>query len=293
VTLRPLTVGLLLALTAALLLWAGVRWNAAPPASPNRRHALLASTPAEMPAVVSAGELRLAELTWPELQQAIAAGKTTVLVPTGGVEQNGRHMILGKHDHIVAWTAQRIAARLGNALVAPVLSFVPQGGTDPLTGNMQWPGTLNLSPAVFEMVLEEEITSLKLAGFQRICLIGDHGLSQEPQRRIAARLSKAWRDDGVQVAQIDDYYTTANGQDRWLKEQGESEATLGHHAGIEDTAELMALHPSGLRKDWLAVPPAAEDGSDGRPDLASDSRGQTLLSLKVEAAVAEIQRLSQ
>ncbi|HLN23674.1 MAG TPA: creatininase family protein [Patescibacteria group bacterium] len=285
---RRLTASLLAALVASTTLWAGVQWTQQHRAE---RPTSLPPPPAGLPAVVAGGELRLAELTWPELQQAIAAGKTTVLVPTGGVEQNGRHMILGKHDHIVAWTAQHIAAKLGNALVAPVLSFVPQGGIDPLSGNMRWPGTLNLSPAVFEAVLTDEITSLKLAGFRRICLIGDHGLSQEPQRRVAERLSKDWRDEGVVVAQIDDYYTAANGQERWLLAIGESEATLGHHAGIEDTAELMALHPSGLRRDWLAIPPAPEDGSDGRPDLASDARGQTLLSLKVEAAVAQIQRL--
>jgi len=286
---RPLTAFLLVALGGSLALWAGVQWTRHGAGEPLPT---LPPAPAGRPAVVAGGEVRLAELTWPELQQAVAAGMTTVLVPTGGVEQNGRHMILGKHDHIVAWTARQIAAKLGNALVAPVLSFVPQGGVDPLTGNMRWPGTLNLSPAVFEEVLTDEITSLKLAGFRKICLIGDHGLSQEPQRRVAERLSKAWRDDGVVVAQIDDYYTTANGQERWLLAQGENETTLGHHAGIEDTAELMALHPSGLRRDRLAVPPAPEDGSDGRPDLANDARGQTLLSLKVEAAVAQIRRLA-
>ena len=63
----------------------------------------------------------LDELTSPELRDAIRAGKTTVIIPSGGVEQNGPHMVLGKHNIIVRYAAERIARKLGNALVAPVL----------------------------------------------------------------------------------------------------------------------------------------------------------------------------
>ncbi len=66
------------------------------------------------------------ELTWPELRDAISAGKTTVILPVGGTEQNGPHMIIGKHNLIIKYTSEQIARRLGDALVAPVVAYVPE-----------------------------------------------------------------------------------------------------------------------------------------------------------------------
>ena len=43
----------------------------------------------------------LEELTWTEVREALAAGTTTVIIPTGGTEQNGPHMVLGKHNEEV------------------------------------------------------------------------------------------------------------------------------------------------------------------------------------------------
>lgn len=43
----------------------------------------------------------LEELTWTEVRDAVRGGRTTIIVPTGGTEQNGPHMILGKHNIIV------------------------------------------------------------------------------------------------------------------------------------------------------------------------------------------------
>jgi len=70
----------------------------------------------------SAGSVFLEELTSTELQSQVRAGKTTVLVPIGGTEQNGPHMVLGKHNVRVKALCERIATALGNTLVAPVLA---------------------------------------------------------------------------------------------------------------------------------------------------------------------------
>src|SRR6267378_1085164 len=71
--------------------------------------------------------LKMSDMTWVEVRSAIAQGYSRVIVPSGGIEQNGPHMILGKHDHIVGFAAERIAAELGHTLVTPVVSFVPEG----------------------------------------------------------------------------------------------------------------------------------------------------------------------
>ena len=96
----------------------------------------------------------LEDLTWTELRDRIAAGTTTVLVPIGGTEQNGPHMTLGKHNVRARALAGKIAAALGNAVVAPVLAYAPEGSVNPPTSHMRFPGTITVSDAAFEAVLE-------------------------------------------------------------------------------------------------------------------------------------------
>src|SRR6476469_7719208 len=103
----------------------------------------------------------LEELTSPELAAQLRAGKTTILIPIGGTEQNGPHMVLGKHNVRVRALAERIALALGNALVAPVLAYVPEGDVDPPSAHMRFAGTITIPSATFESVLESTARSLR------------------------------------------------------------------------------------------------------------------------------------
>src|SRR5262245_66524647 len=105
------------------------------------------------PARASAASLWLDDLTSVELRELIAAGTTTVLVPIGGTEQNGAHLALGKHNVRVRVLSGRIAERLGHAIVAPVMAYVPEGEIDPPTQHMRHAGTLSVPTAAFESVL--------------------------------------------------------------------------------------------------------------------------------------------
>lgn len=234
--------------------------------------------------------LDLAEMTWPEVRAALDAGWRTVIVPSGGIEGNGPHMVLSKHDHIVRWAAGRIARELGRTLVAPVISFVPQGGWEPPTANMRFPGTIGIAPAVFEGLLEGVARSLRAAGFRAILFIADHGESQAPQAAVAARLDAAWRGD-LRVLSVASWYASAAEQEAWLTAQGETAASLGSHAGIADTSELLAVHPAGVNLARLAGRRgrALEAvGASGDPSRASAARGEAILPMRVAAAVAEI-----
>src|ERR1700730_14739334 len=133
--------------------------------------------------------IEIADMTWVEVRSAIARGYTTVIVPSGGIEQNGPHMILGKHDYIVRANAERIARELGHALVAPVISFVPEGDYDPPSGHLRFPGTIGVSEAAYAAVLDGLARSLKAGGFTTICFIADHAGSLKPQGEVAARLA--------------------------------------------------------------------------------------------------------
>src|SRR5437867_6193993 len=94
------------------------------------------------------------ELTWTELRDQLAGGKTAAIVPIGGTEQNGPHMALGKHNVRVKLLAERIARALGHALVAPVLAYVPEGSLDPPGGHMRYPGTLSVPDDAFQKIVE-------------------------------------------------------------------------------------------------------------------------------------------
>ena len=103
----------------------------------------------------------LEDMTWTEVRDAIAAGKTTAIVPTGGTEQNGPHLVLGKHHYVVRETSRRIAEELGDALVAPVIDYVPEGAVESSDGHMSFAGTITVPDKVFEDLLESTARSLK------------------------------------------------------------------------------------------------------------------------------------
>jgi creatinine amidohydrolase len=237
---------------------------------------MMASSP------VWATETQIERMTSPEVAQRIAGGTTTIIIPTGGTEQNGAHMVLGKHNFIIAETARRIATELSDALVAPVMSYVPEGAIG--AGHMAYAGTITVPDRVFEAVLESAAAGFKSNGFKTIVLLGDSGPNQAPQSTVASKLNTAWAGEGVTVVAASTYYA-ANGGEAYLKSEGETDATIGKHAGIRDTSELMAVYPDGVRLEG-ALPDSA--GISGDPRRASVERGQKLLTLKVAAAVTEI-----
>src|SRR6478735_1005636 len=95
----------------------------------------------------------LEDLTSPELAARIRAGATTVIIPVGGTEQNGAHMALGKHNVRVRLLSERIARALGNAIVAPVIAYVPEGSVNPPAGHMRYPGSITVPPDVYRAVI--------------------------------------------------------------------------------------------------------------------------------------------
>src|ERR1700680_1689244 len=145
-----------------------------------------------LPAAHASDTVFLEELTWTDLRDLISSGKTTIIVPIGGTEQNGAHMALGKHNLRVRILSEKIARALANALVAPVIAYVPEGAPEPPTGHMRFPGTITVSEEAFEKVLEYAARSFRQAGFRDIVFLGDHGSDQRGEKAVADRLNKEW-----------------------------------------------------------------------------------------------------
>ncbi len=246
--------------------------------------------PAQELKAVPPDTVMIEDMTWVELRTLMRAGKTTIIVPTGGVEQNGPHMVLGKHDYIVRYTSEAIARRLGNAVVAPVIAYVPEGRIDPPQGHMQFPGSISLPDDIYAGLLDATARSFAVEGFKAVVFLGDSGGNQAPQAEVARRLDAALQPQGVRVLQVDAYYAGNGGAD-WLKAQGYSAAEVDGHAAIRDTSELLAIHPEGVRADRIAAKGGLfveRTGVQGDPSRASAEIGRKLLAMKIDAAVQQI-----
>jgi creatinine amidohydrolase/Fe(II)-dependent formamide hydrolase-like protein len=251
---------------------------------------LLTAAPAQ--AAQDLPSVFLEELTWTEVRAAVDAGTTTIIIPTAGTEQNGPHMVLGKHKFIVNYASAVIARELGNALVAPVVTYVPEGDVNnPTRGHMSKAGTITFPEEYYVKLLEYAARSLAVHGFTDIVMIGDSGGNQRGMRQVSEMLNEEWADEDARVHFVGDYYGN-NGFREWLMEQGETEETIGGHAGIADTSQLLAVDPRHIRTDKLAPGGGSPDsGVSGDPTRASVERGVRGIQFKVDAALRQIRSL--
>jgi creatinine amidohydrolase/Fe(II)-dependent formamide hydrolase-like protein len=173
--------------------------------------------------IAMGGSIWTEELTWMEVRDRVAEGFTTILVGTGGIEQNGPYMVTGKHNLVLATVLPYIAREIGNTLIAPVVKFVPEGQIEPTTsGHMSYPGTISISQGTYEALLTDIAKSYEAHGFRDVILIGDSGGNATGMRNVAAALNDQWILEGsvTRVHYLPEYYD----EDRWsydfLKSQG-------------------------------------------------------------------------
>lgn len=235
----------------------------------------------------------LEDLTSFELKAAVANGSTTVLVPIGGTEQNGPHMALGKHNLRVKVLAGQIAQRLGNAIVAPVLAYVPEGAIFPPASHMRFSGTISISEASFESILESTARSFKQHGFHDVVFLGDHGGYQKSEVRAAEKINKEWAADGrFRALALTVFYEASQGPFiQALRSKGFSDAEIGTHAGLADTSLMLAIDKSLVRSALLAegAKTSPADGVYGDPRKASAELGQVGVRSIVDRSVQAIQ----
>jgi creatinine amidohydrolase/Fe(II)-dependent formamide hydrolase-like protein len=234
--------------------------------------------------------LFIEEMTWMEVRDALKSGKTTVLVATGGVEQNGPYLATGKHDYILRGTTEAIARKLGDALVAPIVPFVPEGNIDPPTEHMKYPGTISLTEDTYERLLTDICACFRTHGFRRIVLIGDSGGNQKGMKAVAERLTAQWKDGKTQVRFIPEYYDYP-GVKKWLERQGISQKDEGLHDDFAITAQMMAVDPTTVRmKQRIAADKFRINGIDLAPAEKTVSWGRRIIDYRAERTVEAIRK---
>lgn len=172
----------------ALLVAAAVPVRAQLGDADEARLALERELAAERP-IQALGSVWLEELTWMEVRDALAAGATTIIIPTGGIEQNGPYLALGKHNYVLEQTCEAIARKLGDALCAPILKLVPEGDIDEPSGHMRYPGTISMRQETFRAILTDMAMSLETHGFKDIVFIGDSGGNQDGMEAVAKEMN--------------------------------------------------------------------------------------------------------
>jgi creatinine amidohydrolase/Fe(II)-dependent formamide hydrolase-like protein len=229
------------------------------------------------------------ELTWMEVRDAIAAGKTTVIIPTGGMEQNGPYLATGKHNYVLQGACEGIARKLGNALCAPILKLVPEGNFDPPTDMMRFPGSISLREETYRAVLDDMATSFKVTGFQNIIFIGDSGGNQSGMEAVAKTLNERW---GKPMAHfIPQFYRYADVFAWMEKELGIKEpAREGLHDDYVITTIMMITDPTTVRYDQrVKAGKATINGLSIEPKEKAIEIGRKLLQFRVDQTVAAIQ----
>jgi creatinine amidohydrolase len=230
------------------------------------------------------------ELTWMEIRDALKAGKTTILVPTGGVEQNGPYLATGKHNYILRATTESIARKLGSALVAPIVPFVPEGNIEPASLHMKYPGTISLTEETYRRLLIDICASFHSHGFAHIVLIGDSGGNQEGMKAVAAELNRKWAGGMSRVHFIPEYYDYP-GVDKWLDSQGIRQTAEGYHDDFAITAQMMVVDPATVRmKERIAAGKFRINGIELAPAAKTIEWGRKIVDYRAGITVDAIRR---
>ena len=227
----------------------------------------------------------LEEMTWMDVRDALASGKTTAIIPAGGIEPNGPWLVTGKHNYVLRANCDAIARDLGNAICAPVMELVPEGQIEPPSGHMRSPGTLSLRQETFEAVLRDVAHSLKVHGFTNIIFIGDSGGNRTGMENVATKLSALWAGEATAI-HIPEYYRAPPGTPNVLRDLGVTTADMpgdGLHDNPAITLNMMLDDPRSVR--WAARVATRQAVIDG---VSIDDLGKALeLAQKVSDARAK------
>jgi len=245
-------------------------------------------------------------MTWPEVKAALAAGKTTALVYTGGTEQRGPQNVNGGHTLMGREIVRTIALRLGNAIAMPVLPYTPNNASADL------PGTIGLTPELLGTVLERIVDQSMTTGFKNVVIMGDHGGGQPATyAEVAKKMDAKYAPEGKHVYFCDEVYAKAQRDfDKWLQDHGYPSSS---HAGIPDTSTMLYLggDKGWVRKELIATaegdpapppgargrgreadpnaPPRKNNGITGDARKSTAALGKMAFDIKIDYAVKQIQ----
>lgn len=252
------------------------------PAGGAERRAFDLTTPRPIAALDS---VWIEELTWMEVRDALASGKRTAIIAAGSTEQNGPYVPTGKHVYVLRATAEAIARKLGDALIAPIVPFEPGSFS-------RTPGTIQVRPETFEALIEDQAQSLKANGFAHIVMFGDSGGDQRGLDRVAKKLSAEWAGTETTIHFVPEYYESWKAADGAWESLGVPKTKdEGVHDDYSVNAIIAALDPEKIRfTQREAADRASINGQTLLPLATAVANGRKLIDIRAEMAVAAIRK---
>ena len=238
--------------------------------------------------IEAADTIFIEDMTWMEVRDAMQAGKDTVIVATGGIEQNGPYLVAGKHNVVLRATTDAIARKLGNALVAPIVGFVPEGDIDPPTIHMNYPSTVSLTEETYRRLLTDICACYRTHGFKHIVLLGDSGGNVDGMKAVAADLNAQWKGGKSRIHFIPEYYNYGDVK-QWLDMQGVKQTDDNLHDDYAITAIMLTVDPTSVRmKQRIAANKFRINGIDLSPVEKTIAWGKKITEYRADAAVKAI-----
>lgn len=235
--------------------------------------------------IAAADKVWIEELTWMEIRDAMKAGKSSALIVAGSTEQNGPYIPTGKHVFVLRATAEAIARKLGDTLIAPAIPFEP--------GNFSTtPGTIQVRDTTYDALVEDQAESLKANGFKHILLIGDSGGNQRGLERVATKLSAAWASSGITINYIKEYY------DSWTAADGAWDSLgipkmvdEGIHDDYSVNSIIATVDPEKIRfKQRQDAGKASINGQTLVPLERTVANGKKLVEIRASITVEAIKK---
>lgn len=241
------------------------------------------------------------DMSWLEIKEAMEAGKDTAIVLVGAIAQHGPHLPTSTCTLMgYAW-GERIARKLGNALVAPVIRPTCS------SFHMAFPGTISLRVETLLEVIRDYCESLAAHGFKTIILIPSMGSSAQIDS-IAPQLARSLR----QVRIVTFTEIQSGLFPKWIeiaKRDGITPEELGSHAGDGETSIILATRPDlvdmakaekGFLSDKrtpkpqvmqiMGIDSVSSIGVDGDPRKATSERGMLYLEELTDYIASEIKK---
>jgi creatinine amidohydrolase len=223
--------------------------------------------------------LLIEEMTWPEVRDAIKGGKRRVIVMLGAMEQHGPHMPIGTDTYLGYATGVRLAGRLGDALVAPVVSLGYSVGHLPMAG------TVSIEESTLEAVIVDVCRSLAHHGFREIILLCSHGGNYHALANVLPKLRSEHA--SIRISAITDFDEWLEAAKEFARREGLDMTRVGVHAGQGETSLMLVWRPDLVQMDkavegftgdasirWKSkVPPPMDTMSP--TGILGDARGST------------------
>ncbi len=239
--------------------------------------------------IEAADNVWIEELTAPEIRDMLLEGYNTVLILTGGIEENGPYLTTGKHNHVLKVMGESIARRLGNTLVAPIVTIEP-GNPERASS----PGGIRYSRETYHAVLRDYAVSLQAQGFKNIFYLGDSGGNRRGMVAVAEELSAAWEGEGIRIAHIPEYYNYRDVLEYQRDVLGMSETQYadGFHDNYYITTIIMNDDPRHVRlEERIKAGKTTTNGFSIVPIGEAQEHGRRLINFRTEATVDAIRKV--